>query len=190
MGLGFTSYEVQNDLAMARAFDRAAKQSKNLKQPLSQIARDFMKSRKAIFALKGPGAYPDLSEKYKKVKRNIIGEVYPILKLSGDLEKSITDASSPDNVLRIDPTSLEMGTTIDYANYHQQEGDFPSTGKMPLRKFLFIGAESVKFANSILSGFPERALNTLNTFILRDMGLNIEQATGVKPKITKGKPKL
>jgi phage gpG-like protein len=184
MGLGFTSYSVDNDEKLASAFIRAGKQSKNLKVPLAQIAKDFMKSRKAIFALKGPGQYPDLSSKYKPVKEQAVGFVYPILKLTGDLESSVTDKSHPDNVLRINTQSLTMGTTLEYANAHQE-----GIG-VPLRRFLFVGPESVKFANSEISGFPERALNTLNTWIMRDLGLTMEQATGVKPKIKKGKAKL
>jgi len=77
-----------------------------------------------------------------------------------------------------------MGTTLEYANAHQE-----GIG-VPLRRFLFVGPESVKFANSEISGFPERALNTLNTWIMRDLGLTMEQATGVKPKIKKGKATL
>jgi len=190
MSLGFTSYQVENDIAFANAMDRAARQSKNLTIPLTSIMKDFYKSRTAIFALKGPGQYPDLSPRYKPNKQRAVGFVYPILKLSGALEESVTSDSGKDNVTRIEPLSLEMGTTVPYANYHQQEGDFTNTGKMPLRKFLFIGPESVKFANSDISGFPERALNTLNVFVLRQMGKSIEEATGVKPTIKQQRPKL
>ena len=184
MGLGFVSYNVDNDEKLGQAFERAGRQSNNLKVPLAQISRDFMKSRKAIFALKGPGQYPDLSSKYKPMKESLVGFIYPILKLTGDLEKSVTETSSPDNILRIGFQSLEMGTSLPYARKHQE-----GLG-VPLRRFLFVGPESLKFANSEISGFPERALNTLNTWVLRDLGLNMEQATGVKPKIKKGKAKL
>lgn len=180
MGLGFTSYIVENDLAFARAVDRAAKDAKSLKVPFNAIARDFQKSRKAIFNLKGPGGYPDLSPKYKIQKQRILGQIYPILKLSGDLEKSVTDRNDSDNITRVGNDSLELGTSIEYGIYHQS--DDPRL-KIPLRKFLFIGPESTKFASSDLSGFPNRSLNTLNTFVLRSLGLNIEQATGVKPKV-------
>lgn len=190
MSLGFTSYIVENDDKIARAFKRAADSSKNLKIPFSMIARDFRKSRKAIFNLKGPGGYPDLSEKYKETKRMVLGEVYPILRLSGDLERSVTEQTDSHNITRINTQSLTMGTSIPYANFHQQDGNFTNTGKMPLRKFLFVGPESVKFASSEISGFPQRALNTLNTYILRELGASMEAATGVKPKIKKRKPKL
>lgn len=184
MALGFTSYVVENDLKLARAIDRAIKEGADLSIPFAQIAKDFQKSRKAIFALKSPGQYPDLSEKYKKRKKRAVGFEYPILKLTGRLEKSVTESSHAENVTRIDPSSLEMGTNVPYGIYHQSDGP---RSKIPLRKFLFVGPESVKFANSEISGFPERALNTINTYVLRTLGASIEEATGVKPIIKPGK---
>ena len=184
MGLGFTSYSVDNDAKFDSALRRALMQVDDLREPLSMIAKDFRKSRNAIFALKGPGQYPDLSSKYKKRKKRAVGFVYPILKLTGRLDDSVTNKAHPENIERIFKNGMELGTSVPYAIYHQS--DDPRT-KIPLRKFLFIGPESVKFANSEISGFPERALNTLNTFVLRQMGLSIEQATGVKPKIKQGK---
>lgn len=187
MSLGFTSYVIENDLKFARAMERAGKQAKDLKVPLTMIMKDFYKSRTAIFALKGPGQYPDLSPKYKARKERAVGFAYPILKLTGALEESVTGQGNPGNVTRIEPQSLEMGTTVEYANYHQSD---ESRKKIPLRKFLFVGSESVKFANSLVSGFPERALNTLNTYVLRQMGKNIKEATGVEPTIRQQKAKL
>lgn len=187
MALGFTSYVVENDELIARAMERAGKASKDLRVPLTQISKDFYKSRKAIFALTSAGQYPDLNPKYKKRKEKAVGFVYPILKLTGRLESSVTSDSGPENITRIDPQSLTMGTSVPYAIYHQS--DEPRS-KIPLRKFLFVGSESVKFANSELSGFPERALNTLNSFVLRELGSSMKSATGVDPDIKKGKPKL
>ena len=184
MSLGFTSYVVENDVAFSNAIDRALREVDDLSVPFAQIAKDFQKSRKAIFALKGPGQYPDLNAKYKKRKEKIMGTAYPILKLTGRLESSLTNPGHPENITRINPKSLELGSTVPYGIYHQS--DEPRK-KIPLRKFLFIGPESVKFANSDISGFPERALNTLNTHVLLSMGKSIEDATGVKPKIKKGK---
>lgn len=187
MALGFTSYVVENDEKVARAMERAGQAATDLRVPLTQISKDFYKSRKAIFALTGPGGYPDLNSRYKVQKQRAVGFVYPILKLTGRLEGSVTSDSHPDNITRIDPDSLTMGTGVPYGIYHQS--DDPRS-KIPLRKFLFVGSESVKFANSELSGFPERALNTLNTFVLRTLGESMQSATGVKPDIKKGKPKL
>lgn len=184
MSLGFTSYVVENDKRFASAIGRALKSVDDLSIPFAQIAKDFQKSRKAIFLLKSPGGYPDLSSKYKKRKQRAVGFVYPILKLTGRLEDSLTNSTHPENVTRIEKTQMELGTTVEYGIYHQSDGP---RKKIPLRKFLFIGPESVKFANSALSGFPERALNTLNSFVIRQMGESIEVATGVKPIIKQGK---
>lgn len=181
MGLGFTSYTVENDDKVARAIERAAKATGNLKVPFGQIAKDFRKSRKAIFLLSGPGGYPDLNSKYKNVKKKAVGFVYPILKLTGRLEQSVTEEQHPENITRIQPDFMHMGTKVPYGINHQE-----GIG-VPLRKFLFIGPESVKFANSELTGFPERALNTLNSYVLRQLGKNMQQATGVKPQIKQGK---
>lgn len=195
---GFTSYELVNDERVASALRRAASVSNDLKIPFSMIAKDFQKSRKAIFALQSAGEYPDLSTRpffawwekdedlrrqfdggYKEYKRAKFGFSYPILKQTGRLEKSVTDPGHPENVTRIGPIEMELGTRVPYAVYHQS--DAPRS-RIPLRKFLFIGPESRKYANTEISGFPERALNTLNSFVLRTLKKSIQQSTGVTPR--------
>jgi len=178
MAFGFTSYIVENDEKLALAMERAARTTDDLRVPLRSIAKDFRKSRQAIFNLKGPGQYPDLKETTKKSKERAVGFVYPILKLTGRLDASVTNSGDKENVTRIRKLSMDLGTKTPYAIYHQN-----GTSKMPLRKFLFVGPESSRFANSQISGFPERALNTLNSFVLRKLGNSMEQATGIKPKI-------
>lgn len=199
--LGFRSYEIQNDKEFARALSKAARQVSNLETPLRQIAADFRKSRKAIFGLKGPGQYPDLSTKpfrswwedkdsglnklwpggYKEYKEAKFGFAYPILKQTGRLEKSLTERSSPDHIERINIDEMEIGTAVEYGVYHQS--DAPRR-KIPLRKFLFIGPEAVKFAiGEPLKGFPQRAIRTLEVYVLRQTGKSIQEATGVSPKI-------
>lgn len=196
---GFTSYVVENDEKLAQALRRAASVSSDLKIPFSMIARDFQKSRKAIFSLKSAGQYPDLSTKpffawwekdenlrreftngYKEYKEAKFGFAYPILKQTGRLEKSVTESSHPENVTNIGPIMMELGTRVPYAVYHQS--DAPRS-KIPLRKFLFVGPESLKYANKEISGFPERALNTLNSYVLRTLKKSVLQSTGVTPKV-------
>lgn len=200
---GFTSYELVNDERVIKALDRAYRASSDLRVPFAQIAKDFQKSRKAIFALQSAGSYPDLSTKpffawweqkdsplrrqfdggYKEYKKAKLGFDYPILRgETGNLEKSVTEQSHPDNITRIYPLSMDLGSKVPYLVYHQS--DDPRK-KIPLRKVLFIGPESKRFSSSEISGFPERALNTLNSWILRQLGANMEQSTGVKPKVKK-----
>jgi phage gpG-like protein len=195
---GFTSYELVNDERVASALRRAASVSSDLRVPYAMIAKDFQKSRKAIFALQSAGQYPDLSTKpffawweknedlrrqfdggYKEYKKAKFGFSYPILKATGRLEKSVTDPGDPENVTRIGPIEMELGTRVPYAVYHQS--DEPRS-RIPLRKFLFIGPESKKYANTEISGFPERALNTLNSYVLRQLKKSIQQSTGVTPR--------
>lgn len=203
MAFGFTSYELVNDERIIAAIKRAREESSDLTIPFGQIALDFQKSRKAIFALQSAGQYPDLSTKpffawweqegsplrkqfdggYKEYKKAKYGFDYPILKATGKLERSVTDRRDFNNITRIFPLSMELGSKVEYLIYHQS--DEPRS-KLPLRKVLFVGPESKRFANSEISGFPERALNTLNTYVLRKLGLNFEQATGQKPFV---KPK-
>lgn len=198
---GFTSYEVENDKKLARALKTAAKRLGNIETPLRQIAADFRKSRKAIFGLKSPGQYPDLSSRplnafwekdkrlrkiakeggYKAYKEAKFGFAYPILKATGRLEGSLTQRTHPDHIERINIDEMEIGTAVEYGVYHQS--DAPRK-RLPLRKFLFIGPEAPKFAKGDpLKGFPERALKTIEKYVLRQTGKSIEEATGVKPRI-------
>lgn len=181
MAFGFTSYEVENDQKFAAAIERSLSAVNDLRVPFRLIAVDFFKSRRAIFALKSRGAYPDFkSEKSKNQKIREVGFAYPLLRRTGKLEASITSLGAPNQIAEIGKRDLKLGTQVPYGKYHQS--DRPRT-KIPLRKFLFIGPEGPKFSSSELSGFPKRSLNTLNTFILRSLGANIKAATGVAPKV-------
>lgn len=200
--LGFRSYSIENDEKFQSALERAAKAAGDLTTPLNQIGADFRKSRKAIFALRSAGQYPDLSTKpfrawwekdeslrrfypggYKEYKQAKFGFAYPILKQTGRLEKSLTQKSHPENISNVNIDEAEFGTSVPYGVYHQS--DSPRS-KIPLRKFLFIGPEAPRFAKGdALKGFPERSLNTLNSYVLRTLGASIEQATGTKPETKK-----
>lgn len=187
MALGFVSYTVLNDKKLQAGLDRAARAIGDISKPLRIIGKDFFKSRKAIFTLKGPGQYPDFKSKsYKQLKTRILGDPYPLLKFSGDLEKSVTNPNDSDAVFDVDESVGIFGTTVEYLSFHQSD---EPRAKMPLRKVLFIGPEAPKFAKGkALAGFPDRALNTLNTFVIRSLGGSMEAATGIKPKLKKGKP--
>lgn len=133
------TYQVDPDGKFRQAITFASQAVGDLTVPFNLIAKNWYQSNKAIFSLSGPGKYKDLTEKYKKTKKNKWGFVYPILKASGDLESSITDPSDPNAInLIINGNILELGTRIGYGVFHQSLA--PRT-KMPFRPFLFIGAE-------------------------------------------------
>lgn len=158
---GFVSYSVDNDERFQKALKEAQDEINDLRLPFTLIAADFYRSQAAIFGLNGPGQYDDLSEDYKRSKRNLVGFIYPILKRSGALEVAASVQNGPGNITNITPTVLEMGVdgnAIPYALFHQS--DAPRK-KIPLRKFLFIGPES-KFASNDQKGRLERWMNILS----------------------------
>lgn len=168
---GFTSYSVDNDKQFREALDKAGKSVDDLRIPFTLIAADFYRSQTAIWKLKGPGQYPDLSPSYKPQKLRATGFIYPILKKNGFLETAASIQNGPGNITKIEAKSLEMGVdekSVPYAIFHQL-----GTKKMPMRKFLFIGPEAISFASSEQVGRLERWLGILNEFMaqkLKDSG--------------------
>lgn len=166
---GFTSYSVDNDKSFRKALNLAYQATGDLTIPFTLIAADFYRSQKAIFQLKSPGQYPDLSETYKPRKLKKVGFLYPILKLNGYLEVAASVQNGPGNITQITPKELTMGVdekSVPYAIYHQS--DAPRK-KIPLRKFLFIGPEAPKFANSEQQGRLERWLGILNGYMVEKL---------------------
>lgn len=198
MAAGFVSYSVVADKAFVAQLERAKSVCDDLRIPFGQIVKDFHRSEKAIFQLKGPGQYPDFKGKkvketwktpgnpamrtrageltaYQNFKKRAAGFVYPLLKFSGKLEDSVTGEGSG-SIVEIGKQTLAIGTSVRYGVYHQSDD---TRSKIPLRKFLFVGPESVKYAsNKDLTGRLERWNNILNTFILRKMGATLGEATG------------
>src|SRR5688572_19842345 len=84
------SFKVDPDKQFQTAVKDALKQVKDLTIPFTLMTKSWFQGNKAIFALKGPGKYTDLSDAYKIQKKNAVGFIYPILRRSGVLEKSLT----------------------------------------------------------------------------------------------------
>ena len=182
----FTSYSVDNDKRFEKALRKAAKELGDLRAPLKLISNDFYVGQAAIFKLKSQGQYDDLSTKpfvakwsmdngkkirpgfypggYKEYKTVNWGFAYPILRRTGRLESSITTPSSAESINVIEKFSLTIGTKVPYAKYHQSDG---SRKKIPLRKFLFIGPEAIRFANRNQKGRLNRWRKYLKQFCLK-----------------------
>lgn len=172
--MGFTSYVVDNDKAFRSALNRVSGKVSDLTIPLTLIAKDFYRSEKAIFQLKGPGQYPPFKNSqneyktmkngkqrhvavtemspYQKRKIKKWGFDYPLLVASGKLRDSLTDGSNPNAINQIqDKNTLIIGTSVTndkgvcYPVFHQSDD---ARTKIPLRKFLFIGPEAPAFATS------------------------------------------
>jgi len=130
------------DKKFAKALKDAGKKVQDLRVPLNLIRASWFRSNNAIFSLSGPGQYKDLSEKYKVLKQKDAGFIYPILKRSGDLARSITNPSDENAIGKVlkDNQTLLVGTKVPYGVYHQSTK--PRT-VMPRRPFLFASAEQV-----------------------------------------------
>ena len=98
--------------------------------PLSSVLTYWHKWNEThIFGLGGPGAYQDIDEAYKDFKESAVGFIYPILKFDGVLEKSLTTQDSEYAVVELGDDYLIMGTTVEYAIYHQK-----GTENLPVRQ--------------------------------------------------------
>ena len=161
------TYKVDNDKRFAQALDRARAAMSDLTIPLTLISKDFYRSERAIFQLKSPGQYEDLKPSTKIDKQRRGFSIYPILKRTGRLEKSLTSPADSEAVNQIaNKRTLVIGTQVPYAGFLQD-----GTRNMPARPHLFIGPEAPRFAVSETAGRPERWLNILNEFVLKKMAL-------------------
>lgn len=163
----FVSFVVDPDKRLRSALARALEETEDLRVPLTLIAKDWFKTNRVIFQLKGPGRYVDLKPRTKAQKRRKFGFIYPILEASGKLSASITQPTNPNAVNEIiNKRTLVMGTKVPYAGYLQY-----GTSNMPARPFVFFGPESREWGSE--STFAVRQtqwLNMINSYILEKMG--------------------
>jgi hypothetical protein len=143
----------------------------DLTEPLTEIANDWLRTNRLLFQVSGPGPWADLSGGrsrrdakgrfrspnggYKAAKLKRWGFVYPILRASGRLERSLTEPGNPEGLIEIENgTNLRLGTRVTGAggaNYPAflQHG----TSTMPARPFLEIPQLSIQRWKLILRTF-------------------------------------
>ena len=158
-------YEIDKnvfDLKLAQLLKKAD----DLRVPFRTIAKNFRQSRKGIFRNRtGPGLYPDFkSDIYKARKEKLYGSAYPILKASGRLEESLTEEIN-ENISEIKKKSLRMGTSVPYAEFHDE-----GTAKMAQRKVVFFGPEAPRFSRQApgeIRGFANNSYKVLKDYLVR-----------------------
>lgn len=139
--------QLDPDKAFQQMITAIAAESGDLTIPFITIAKEWFRGNQAIFKLRGPGKYTDLSDRYKPRKLRDVGFVYPILKRSGHLMRSLTTEpvasgkgiapASSDSVAQIlNKTVLRMGTKDRTAIWHQT-----GAGRLPERPMVFLGPE-------------------------------------------------
>ena len=166
------SAELKNRKELSKALNDAQKRAFDLRVPLTLIGRSMFRwSQIEIFNLSGPGKYQDLSTKpflarwrvpkkpemswkyfdegYKQYKQELYGFLYPILKATGRLQASLTEPGNAENYFNFPTrTSVEWGTTVPYAAYHQSEAP---RRKIPRRPFLIVTDARLKSWKDILA---------------------------------------
>jgi len=129
-----SNFRVEFDDDFQDALNEAASKVDDLRVPFRSMLAQFYKAEKVIFKLKTRGRYDDLSPKYKKRKKKLLGGTgYPILKRTGALEASVTKRNALGSYWRLRKKYFEVGTTLPYAHFHQF-----GTKKMAMREFIFI----------------------------------------------------
>lgn len=159
------SYSIENDKEFRAAIEEAARKVGNLRFAFQEISRDWFKSNTTIFKLKGSGLYPPLSDEYAKRKAKTHPGA-PIMVRSKRLKNSISGQPNKDSIVKIGKAAMILGTKVPYGEYHQS--DKPRS-RLPLRKFLFIGAEAPRTAPSRITGRQERFLKIIELEVQRKL---------------------
>lgn len=147
---------------------KLVKRHKDLSPVFVAIGEMFRQSRKTIFKLKGRGGYKDLSPRYKKRKEKKFNFIYPILKASGHMEKSIISKSHAKNITIVSKRDFAFGTRVPYAKYHNSDKPRTKSSRIPLRKFIFWGPEAprrVRKQTNDVHKFSGRAIQAIKAFI-------------------------
>lgn len=159
------SYEIENDLRFKAALEEAASKVDDLRFAFQEIQRDWFKSNRSIFTLKGSGLYPPLSPEYQAQKQRKYPNA-PIMVASGRLRDSLTGRPNSDSIVRIGKLTMILGTRVPYGIFHQS--DEPRS-VIPLRKILFLGAEAPQTAPSQITGRTERFLRIIELEVQRKL---------------------
>ena len=147
----FVDFRVDPTGSFKKALKDAGKKSSDLRVPFKLITMSFYRTNKVLFTLKSKGPFDDLSDNYQEEKAAKYGFIYPILKASGALEKSITNPTDPNTVASVlNKTTLILGTKL---TSKKKGAPYPAflqfgTKFMPARPYLVVGTEKGRWAQS------------------------------------------
>ena len=145
----FVDFRVDPTGAFKKALKDAGKKTQDLRVPFKLISQAFYKTNKILFTFTSNGPFDDLSDNYQREKDKKYGFIYPILKATGALEKSITNPTDPNTVASVlNKTTLVLGTKLT-----KKGAPYPAflqfgTKFMPARPYLVVGTEKGKWAKS------------------------------------------
>lgn len=139
------SFTVEGKTILNRSFSRLGERLSDLRPIWDKVQRTFWDIEASQFKSEGAkgasGKWKPLSRPYAKRKAQRYGS-QPILRATGRMEKSLTGKTS-DTVLIKEAQSFGIGTSLDYAPFHQRGGknlpkrpviDFSEGSKRDLQK--------------------------------------------------------
>jgi len=172
-----TSFLVDNDRAFKRGLDRLAKATDDFSTPFAEIAKHWYQGNKKLFKLKSGGLYApygglntNAEKQYaaEQQKKKEVGFIFPMMKRTGRLEKSLVSKNSSEGEHFVGRQTLVLGTKVPYTKYHQS--DAPRS-VMPQRKVIFIdGGPAETAKDAVISGRREAWLNIMNDHIIQLIG--------------------
>ena len=168
-----TGVKVDPGKKFTQSIQKALKKVDDLRPPFKAMSKEYYKTNKALFTLKSKGLYADLSTNYKPIKKKKFGFLYPILKATGKLEKSLT-IKSQDSIELITKKTMILGTKTKnekgapYPVFLQNGWKTKSGSTVPARPFLLIGTEPHPQAKQKLyERRLELWLETIESYVLK-----------------------
>ena len=164
-------FDISLDIAVQDAefqllIAEAIKKTGDLRKPFEQISREWFKGNLSFSnQASKPNIWADYRPKYAARKAKIM-PLYPMLKWTGALYRSITDQKDAYAVSRPGRFSLEVGSDIPYGMYHQY-----GTSKMPTRPFVFAGPEQITSGNvkDVSNERLDRWKDIISSWIMRKL---------------------
>jgi phage gpG-like protein len=131
------TFSIAGDEQLKRSLSRFGEHAKDLSEPFREIVKDFHKIEKKQFETEGgygSGGWQPLSPRYAEWKsKKFPGR--PIMVLGGLLKESLL-GNSPYSIEIVTPKSMDVGTVVNYAIYHQK-----GTPKMSARQLIQLTEE-------------------------------------------------
>jgi len=166
------SFIPENDLEFQKILKKIGKQISDFRIPFNLIGNHWYRGNRKIFSLKSEGLYPVYGgfnptekvpflgqlttkrEKAEVLKSEEFGFIFPMMKRTGVLEKSLSNRSSAFAVFFAGRSELVMGTDVPYAKFHQS--DKLPRKILPQRKIIFIDGGPAEIAqDAFISGRAE-----------------------------------
>lgn len=141
---------------------KAREAALDLSVPFRLIQQSWFKGNRAIFDVKqGPGKYPDLKKSTKKQKLRQFGSIYPVLRATGFLERTMIKPGDQANF--IGKSYMTVGTSVPYAHFLQD-----GTKKMVARPPVLLGPEQV--APKEINTRKQKWIEMITEFITESLG--------------------